>query len=693
MPKVVREILGAGPEGWSGGVVSAIEATLLPANASPRGLNSALALASRGVAYVQKRLGLELLTATPMSGSPVLIGGYQYNKSDGTQIVLVMSDTGRLEKYASSAFTNISTGFTSGTYYPDFETANDLCFIVNGQDRKKYNGTSVTNFGIARPTVGTLAGAAGAAGGPNGTYELRVSYGNSSTGAESSASNTATATVTVANQKISVTNVPVSSDGQVDRRFLYVRETSLQAQFYLAGTISDNSATTITLDFTNATLLTPAPTTTSNNEPPTGAKYLALHQGRMFVATDTGLYYSAINKPEAFDPLNFEAVNQNDGEKFMGIHSDHEVLIILKERSTYALYGTDPDTWQIRLIDGDIGCVSHRTLLSSQGYVWWWSNTGVARWNLSDAIDRVGLRLYGNPEDTLNVAEMLRASAADHAPHARILFAVPGIGQSRATLIVPFNVATNAFEATYWDPMDAAVLFPYIASTGPEVMLGGYAGQVFRCWANNNDGVPSGTLTGTFTASGVSTSGITDSGASFLNTGGKLIERRVTILDSDGIPNSIRPRITTNDATSLTFDTAVTTTPGLVYTYIIGGPNFQWDTGWRAFQDLMWGKKRFEYFYTLLKGSSFDTTVRGQMFFDYNDVGPKDRLFTASSGGGALWDGGIWDQSVWDSQGEVMNRFRIGRAGTAYKARIINAAVNDPFAILQLATQIFLVKD
>ncbi len=407
----------------------------------------------------------------------------------------------------------------------------------------------------------------------------------------------------------------------------------------------------------------------------------------MFVATETGVFYSQLNKPEAFDLLNFESVNQADGQKIRGIHSDHEILIIFKERSTYALYGDDPNTWQIRLIDGELGCQSHRTILSSHGYVWWWSNSGVARWNLSEAIDRVGLRSYGNPADSVNIPEILRASAASSSSESRVVFSLPGVGASRATFLLPFNVKSDAFEATLWDPMDAASLHQGIDTSGPQIFLGGYAGQLFKLWSSNNDGVPSGTTNGTFVSTTPTISSITDAGAAFLNTGGKLIERRVTIIDQNGIPNSIRPKITANDATSLTLDVAVTVTPFLTYTYVIGGPNFQWDTGWRDFND-PWNKKRYEFLYVLLKGASFDTSTRGQMFFDYSESDPKTQIFIGGgTGGGALWDGGVWDESVWDQAGDIDERLRVARVGRSYRTRIINAAVNAPFALLLLACQ------
>lgn len=685
---MVSETLGSAATGaWGAGVVSAVDATELPPDAAASGLNSALANASMGVAFVQKRRGVACLNTTPITGVPAIIGQYQLRRTNGDVFNLLISNAGRLDQWITDHTSTIdATAFTSGDLYPDFETANDWAFIVNGTDAVKTDGANVRLFGIVRPTVGTLAGAAGAAGSPNGTYELRVSYFNSTTGHESSASDSAAVNVTVSNQKIDWSNIPTSSDPQVDTVRLLVRNTATMTQFYLAGSVS-NGTTTATTDFLDSNLLTAAPTTTSNNPPPAGVKFIAFYEGRLFVATEHAIYWSAISDVESFDPLATDLVNVKDGQKITGIFADHEVLIILKEDRTYTLVGNDPATWQIRLLDAGIGCVNHRTIVSIHNYTWWWARQGLVRWAGGADIDTVGLRLYGDPTETVNFDSIAVASAAASSAQPRLLIALPASGQTRATFILPFNYIADAFEASSWDIMDAASLGTGIDTTGsPQMYLGGYAGQFFRLWSTNNDGVVSGTTSGTVVPSGTTMAVLTDPGATFDTTGGGLVERRVTLLDPDHRPVATRPRITANTATDLTFDVALDNlTPGVTYTYVIGAPNFQWDTPWRTF-DLPWHKKRFEYFFLLSKGTNFGTSAFVDIFFDYTDQGAKTRTIS-SQAVGAEWDSAIWDVDVWDTPGNVRQRFRVGRTGFSWKARIRNADVNAPYALLMIGAQ------
>jgi hypothetical protein len=692
MPVLVDNLGTKDTGGWSGGIVNAVDATMLPGNTAADGKNSALALASMGVAFVQKRMGCRCVSPTPITGSPAILGVYQFKKSDGTSQVLAVSNGGRLDLWDGDvSFISGTSGFTVDDLVPVFTTMNDLCFIVNGTDALKWDGLTLTKLGIIRPTVGTLVAADGGTGLHSGTYDLRVTFANSSTGHESSASNTSAASVTVTNKALNWSNIPTASDPQVDTRYLYMRNIATMNQFLRAGTIANNTATTATTNLADTSLLVSAPTTTSNNPPPSGAKYSAVFGNRLFLATPVGLYYSALGDPESFDPLNFESVDNNAGEIIQGIFQDHEVLMVFKIDRFYTVNGTEPGTWQIRITDADVGCVAHNTIVSANGYTWWWSRNGLVRWNGYNAADQIGTRLLGDTSTIIDYNQTAIAHVAYSEAQQRLLFALPGIGQTRNTLIIPFAVLADVFEASSWDPMDAGCLGTATDGTGTvQIYLGGYAGQLFRMWDTNNDGIVQGSVTGTVVVSGTTLAGITDSGATFDTAGGKLLERRVTLLDSNSRPLPTRPRITANTSTTLTFDNVLSeVVDGQTYTYIIGGPNFSWDTAWRTF-DSPWLKKRFEYLFLLFKGQGYGSAASVDIYYDYDDgstfaISYLNAFQTGHTG--SLWDAGNWDQGVWDTAGNLQNRLRVGRVGYAWKARIRNCAVNQPFALLLIGMQ------
>src|SRR5581483_5504723 len=138
---------------WSDGVNTSAPADEIPPTASPRARNTYFVSLAEGVAKIGKRLGALTLNSTPVTGSPGIIGGFQFKKKNGTKQTLLVSDTGRLDQLnADNSLTGINaTAFTSGLHYPLFAVANDLCFIVNDVDQKKTDGTNVYKFGITRP--------------------------------------------------------------------------------------------------------------------------------------------------------------------------------------------------------------------------------------------------------------------------------------------------------------------------------------------------------------------------------------------------------------------------------------------------------------------------------------------------------------------------------------------------------------
>lgn len=683
-----------GERGWPGGVHLASDSSLIEALASPRGRNSELALATAGIPHVQKRTGLSTVNRTAVTNNPELIGQYEYRQvSSGTDYHVIIGDDGGIYlRGASSLSTSSAAGtLTTGDQWPDFAVASDLLFLVNGAEKLKFDGTDWTNFGITRPTVGTMAGAVGAAGSPNGTYELRVAYGNSATGHISSASDTASSTVTVSSEKIDVSNIPVSSDGQVDQRLIYVRNTSTQTQFYLATTIANNTDTTVTLDFADADLITVAPTTGSNDPPPSGVKFVVYAHGYMFVADQENLYYSKVLEPEAFDTTNrFESFV--DGQPITGLGVIGDSVIIFKEDRTYELRGDSPASWELRQLSNSVGCASSRTICTgTDGNLYWWSRIGLCRLTQdAQTIDTVGIRTYGDPTSLVNYSEILRASAASQPSKRRILIAVPEASQERATMILPFSVDLQVFESDRWDPMDAASLgLAHDSSDDPQVWLGNYNGQLFQMDSGHNDGVATGTQTGTFTASGTTVTTITDVDATFDTTGAGLVERKVSLVDSSGFvltsDDIPRPRIASNDGTSITLNAATgTLVDGDTYTYIIGGPDFAWDTPWRT-AGAPWRKKRYEYFRVLTKGVSAGSSARMDIGFNYRDEfnASSGRLLTFT-GDSALWDVALWDVNLWDLATNDQVRFRVGGVGFSYKIRLRNAEADEPLAFLLL---------
>lgn len=676
---------------------TSVQADEVPENASPRGYNTALSSIGVGKAVMQKRRGMSTMNATAVTGSPDIIGQFEFRKlASGafTNYHLLVSDTGRLDLLGTDGtLTAVSaTAFTSGTHFPSFATANNLAFVVNGQDRKKYDGSSLTNFGIAAPGTAPTLADSGSGGNPDGTYEARVTFYNNNTGTESSAGPTSS-TVTVVTNQINITSIPTSADAQVTHRRVYIRNTATQANFYLAATIADNVTTSTTYNGLDSALITVGPDTAENDRPPSGIKYLAWHRSRMFAADDTALYYSKISKPENFDPDFTEPVNPNDGQKITGLHAAHDVVIVFKSQSMHALVGDAPDDWAIRLIDPDIGCVSHRSIVTIEGRTYFWSEQGPMMWDGEGKPVPIGLPLIASTISADNIAfgQLSQIAAVADLPRQRVMFAVPGVGQTRLTIILPFNYRLGVWESDKWDPMDVASFGVADDANGqPWVFLGNCAGQVFKWWNADNDGVAaSTTMSGTFTASGTSVTTVTDAGATFDTTGAGLIERKVTILDSNGYQvGTTRPYISSNTATAFTMVSSVNgLTDGATYTYIIGGPAWEVDTVWED-NDMPFHKKRYEFLLVEALATSSTVTVSCDLAFNFDtSSGQTKGLTFTTTAPSAEWDSALWDSASYGTQAHVAVRKRVGRTGRVFRARFRNFYANQSVALLKVGMQ------
>lgn len=702
MGQLVKEVY----DNWSEGANTSIEYDELPKTAFPLGKNTYLKSIGNGNAIVAKRKGGSVLNAAPVTGSSAIIGQHEFKRRSGgafTSSHLLVSDNGRLDKVSTTGtLTTIdATAFTSSTaqeYLPDFEDANNLCFIVNGVQAKKYDGTTLSTFGIVEPsTAPTLTG--GAAGSHNGTYEGRVTYYNSATGHESSAGPTSS-TVTVANKKIDWSAIPVSSDAQVTSRKLYIRNTATQANFYFVTTIADNVTTTYTSDLLDSSLTVVGPDRASNDPPPTGTKYLAWHKSRMFAATDSAVYFSPVEDPESFDPDDFEPVNPDDSQKIAGIIAAFNVLVIFKTHSMYVIAGDDPDTWEVELIDPIIGCVAHRGIVFAGGKLYWWSQQGPVVW------DGSGLPILLKPlylERTLapnmleqSLVEMAKICASEDQNEHRVIWAVPEVDKTRNTILFPYNHTLERWESTGWDPFDVASMASVEDADGRLwINMGGYSGQVFRWWSTDHDGIDlAATYTGTFVAGATSTTTITDGTASFPTTGGKYIERKVTVVNSNGDPvDDVRPRITTNTGTVLTLSDAINNfIVGQTYTYYVGGPAFKWTTAWLTNGDAFF-KKRYQHCFIAVRPTNADVILLVDIQTDYRDVALGTETTHVSGLVGSLWDQAIWDVSSWDSIGTTLERFRIGKTGKAVQVRIQNYVTNAGLDLLKIGLTAEMLSD
>lgn len=701
-------------DNWLEGINTSAPADKLTPGSSPRGRNTTLKSIGDSSALIGKRRGALTLNSTPITGAPGL-WGFQFKKKSGTKYNLLVSTTGRLDQLNTDTTTTVlnAVAFTAGSsHIPIFAVANDLCFIVNDVDQKKFDGTNVQKFGIARPAAPST-GTAAAGGMAAGTWDACITYYNANTGHESSRSDF-TSQVLSGAQKMTVTwSAPV--DAQVTHVRVYIRQQTAGANAYraIAGATPAPDATTggylpatltTTLDITAVqyaafTLL--APSTTENEPPAVGLKGPCWHQSRMFLFDSGNIYYSKIKDgvpyPEAFDPINFEPVDPNDGDTIVALASFNGKLYVFKKFSIYQLDGVDPNSWTISIVTPNFGCSAMRSIVFADGVMYWWgSNQGLCALSPGTAPVSLGKALIANTIAGTNLNESaydLVCGGVDVSQET-VLMSVPEFGSStRNTLIIPFNYRRRRFAAEWWNPFDIISLWAVEDSTGLQTLyVGGYAGQTFQWWAAGNDGVPGATTThgpvnptvNPLTSTGTT---LTDLSATFATAGGGLVERYVYAINSDRTVIQ-RRRITANTGTQLTVTPAWTANPNTTYTYVVGGIDFQIDTPWMVAPTPFF-KKRFEFIFIEASSADLGVILDIDFFVSMDDSAAKKTRTLMLGGIGGLYDAStsVYDSTVFAGTSVTFGKKRIGTVGKTWKARIRNVQADNDVVLYRISVQ------
>lgn len=696
MGQVIRELL----RDWSQGIVTAAEPDALPVGASPRGWNTAFVSTAAGSAIIGSRKGGAVHNTTAITGSPTILGHVQYlREASGvfTSYHVAVSNNGRVDLVASDgSLSNISTALTSGNYRPSFAQAKNLLFLANSQEAKKYNGTALQNFGITRPGAPTAAPKAGGAM-TAATYDVGLTYYNSATGHESSLSDFTTVTLSGGNLQMDV-SWSAPADTQVDYVRVYIRQQSTQKLAFRLVVGSTPAAhathggfpvatTAIVVNVSDAQLrafISKAPSTFVNDPPPAGIQWLCWYRGRMFAATGSYLYYSQLNLPESFDGAN-EPVNPQDGDIITGLHPTSAGLLVFKRDSTYILQGDDPASWVLEVLDPELGCVSNDSAVTVEGVTRWWSELGPVM------LSGGGLVAIGTPfiapqiaPDALAYNYLNGVVAGVDILNQMVIWSVPEAGQTRNSLLLPYNYRLNRWAASVWNPFDvASIAVIEDSESRPWLYFGNYGGQLFKWWSGDNDGVPSGTLNGTVTSATSTT--LTDSTAAFYTTGAGLKERYVYAINSTNTDIQ-RRRITSNTATQLTIASAWTTNPDTTYTYVVGGIQFEFDTPWMD-GGSPFVKKRFEYLFAQLGSDDAGVVVTLELYTNYDTTVVRADTDVAVSSQIGIYDTSLYDAAIYAITVNRNVRTRVGRSGTSWRARLRKILPNTNIKLYKIEMQ------
>lgn len=188
--------------------------------------------------------------------------------------------------------------FTSAAATPfDFVVSNNTLYMGNNTEMRKYSGTGSTTqkWGITRPAAPVTVGTTGTGVSAYSGWYYRVTYCNSTTGHESSASDLSPCTGITTNKTNTIALV-ASSDTQVDQIRVYRTtdggSTAPTDMREVTGSPFANTTTTVNEATADTALSTRTAPGTTTNDPPTPSSKLIAYSGRIFSAVNATTYYS-----------------------------------------------------------------------------------------------------------------------------------------------------------------------------------------------------------------------------------------------------------------------------------------------------------------------------------------------------------------------------------------------------------------
>lgn len=209
-----------------------------------------------------------------------------------------------------------------------------------------------------------------------GVIQYALTFYSTITGAESAP--VLLDEVEVINGSLEITNLPTTTDAQVDKVRIYRIGGNVTA-FTLVDTV--NEGTTSYTDDTPDTELTGTILASADYDPaPVGLKYLVEAYAMLFGALGDKLRFTPIGKPDAW-PDNFFL---DFPEDITGISKTAIGLLVHTYYKTYLVTGTGPTAFAQQILANDQGCISHDSIRETKDTALWISTDGLCASDGSD---------------------------------------------------------------------------------------------------------------------------------------------------------------------------------------------------------------------------------------------------------------------------------------------------------------------
>lgn len=266
---------------------------------------------------------------------------------------------------------NFKDIWISSDSYKDYVEFQEKLYYSDGISipQKSSNGITYQNLGIKKPsTKPTISFNTGTV--PfTGTYQYCYTYYNNIDGTESQPS-AFSLELSGTGASINVTII-ASTDTQVDKIKIYRlgNNISLMSLVAIVSNVSQTYIDTLADTAIDGSVLD----SYTNGQAPVGLNYLTEANAMLFGSVKDKLWFSDVayvNYWSEFNYIDFDS-------EITGIGNTQNGLLVFTKYKTYIVTGNSPSTLSKYLLDGNQGCISHRSIAFAKNTLVWASSDGI----------------------------------------------------------------------------------------------------------------------------------------------------------------------------------------------------------------------------------------------------------------------------------------------------------------------------
>ena len=317
--------------------------------------------------YLARRPGFDTDTAQTFTGTISRIflwqkwNGDRYKMICTTSSVSGASNVWKLKIGTDTTYIPVLTDATTSTSF-DFVVANNSVYMGNESIMRKWDGTTVTTWGIAKPAAAATSSsvASGSISAYNGGHRWRYAFGSSTSGHIGQVSDISTITGNYTSKNYTITG-STTTDAQVDRVYIY-RTTDGGGTFFEhpSSPVTYSASWSLTDSTVDTALTTDQASLAAQNAPPTASRGSVYFASRIWTFAGDVVYFSNFEEQkngveeESFASINFF----NFGRTVTGLATAQKTLLVFTASSVFRITGDSLTTFTRAPFLGRMGATS-----------------------------------------------------------------------------------------------------------------------------------------------------------------------------------------------------------------------------------------------------------------------------------------------------------------------------------------------